>query len=402
MRPMRTKLRGLVAGLAGAVTVVAVGVAVQTATSPAQAAAADPYTLKNVQIDGGGFVPGIIFNQTQQNLIYARTDIGGAYRWDQASQPLDRRCSTGSAGTTGATTAWSASPPTRCDPNKVYVAVGMYTNSWDPNNGAILRSSDKGATWQTTAAAVQARRQHARPRHGGAARRRPQQEQRSCTSAPRAATACGAAPTPASPGRKVTNFPNAGNYVQDPNDANGYHSRQPGRHLGHVRQAHRHRRQHHPDHLRRRGGQGEHRSTAPPTAAPPGSAIAGQPTGYLAHKGVLDTVGGYLYITTSDTGGPYDGGKGDVWKYATATGAWTQISPIPSSSADDYFGYSGLTIDRQHPNTIMVATQISWWPDAIFFRSTDGGATWTRIWDFTSYPNRSFALHDGHQLGRRG
>jgi hypothetical protein len=37
----------------------------------------------------------------------------------------------------------------------------------------------------------------------------------------------------------------------------------------------------------------------------------------------------------------------------------------------------------------MVATQISWWPDAIFFRSTDYGATWTRIWDFTSYPSVS-------------
>ena len=26
----------------------------------------------------------------------------------------------------------------------------MYTNSWDPNNGAIIRSADRGATWQVT------------------------------------------------------------------------------------------------------------------------------------------------------------------------------------------------------------------------------------------------------------
>ena len=39
-----------------------------------------------MRIDGGGFVPGIIFNQTEPNLIYARTDIGGAYRWDEAGQ----------------------------------------------------------------------------------------------------------------------------------------------------------------------------------------------------------------------------------------------------------------------------------------------------------------------------
>src|SRR6185295_15853043 len=118
--------------------------------------------------------------------------------------------------------------------------------------------------------------------------------------------------------------------------------------------------------------------------------VPGQPTGYIPHKGVLDRVGGRLYVATRDRAGPYEGNKGDVWRLDTATGEWTLISPIPSTSGDDYFGYSGLTIDHQHPDTIMVATQISWWPDVIFFRSTDGGATWTRAWDFTSYPNRSF------------
>jgi hypothetical protein len=187
---------------------------------------------------------------------------------------------------------------------------------------------------------------------------------------------------------KVANFPNVGNYAQDPNDANGYLNHNQGvtwvtfdRSTGtagnttqtiYVGVADKQ----NPVYRSTNGGTSWER-------------IAGQPTGYLAHKGVVDTAGGYLYIATSDTGGPYDGGKGDVWKFNRATGAWTQISPIPSSSADDYFGYSGLTIDRQSPNTIMVATQVSWWPDAIFFRSTDGGATWTRIWDFGAYPERT-------------
>lgn len=36
------------------------------------------------------------------------------------------------------------------DPDKVYAAVGTYTNSRDPTNGAVLRSSDRGASWQQT------------------------------------------------------------------------------------------------------------------------------------------------------------------------------------------------------------------------------------------------------------
>lgn len=31
----------------------------------------------------------------------------------------------------------------------LYIAVGMYTNSWDPNNGTILKSKDKGRTFTT-------------------------------------------------------------------------------------------------------------------------------------------------------------------------------------------------------------------------------------------------------------
>src|SRR5437660_82573 len=57
----------------------------QLALSSVAFATTQPYAWKSVQIQGGGFVAGIVFNRTQPNLIYARTDIGGAYRWDQTS-----------------------------------------------------------------------------------------------------------------------------------------------------------------------------------------------------------------------------------------------------------------------------------------------------------------------------
>jgi xyloglucan-specific exo-beta-1,4-glucanase len=117
---------------------------------------------------------------------------------------------------------------------------------------------------------------------------------------------------------------------------------------------------------------------------------SGQPTGYLPHKGKLDIVNGFLFVAYSDNGGPYGGEKGEVWRYNTATSTWTEISPYPASSSDNFFGYSGLAIDRQSPGTIMVTGYSSWWPDTQIWRSKDNGTTWTRIWDWTRYPNRSF------------
>jgi photosystem II stability/assembly factor-like uncharacterized protein len=345
---------------------------------------AEPYSWRNVEIAGGGFVPGIIFNQSRKDLVYARTDIGGAYRWNQGTGrwvPLLDWVGQRNWGWNGV--ASLATDPV--DPNRVYVAAGMYTTSWDPNNGAVLRSADQGNTWQATTLPFKI---------GGNMPGRGMGERLAIDPNRNSILYLGA---PSGKGlwkstdygvtwAQVTNFPNPGNYVQDP--SNAYTADNQGvvwvtfdRSTGTAGNA-------------TRGiyvGVADKNNTVyrSTDGGARWQAIPGAPTGYLAHKGVLDPVNHYLYLATSDTGGPYDGGKGDVWKYATATGAWTRISPIPSTSSDDYFGYSGLTIDRQHPNTLMVATQVSWFPDIIIFRSTDGGATWTRIWDYTSYPNRA-------------
>jgi xyloglucan-specific exo-beta-1,4-glucanase len=380
-------VRKVIAMAAAAATAVGTAVTLGVAAPNQEAAAASAPQWRNVEIGGGGFVPGIVFNQSEPGLVYARTDIGGAYRYDGAAQrwvPLLDHLGWDKWGWNGVVSL--ASDPV--DPDNVYVAAGMYTNSWDPNNGAVLRSGDRGATWQASELPFKL---------GGNMPGRGMGERLSVDPNDNRVLYLGA---PSGNGlwrstdsgvtwAKVTAFPNPGNYVADPSDPNGYGS----------------------------DNQGVVWVSFDPTTGTAGSRtqtvyvgvadkentvyrttnggtswerVAGQPTGHIAHKGVLDHEGGFLYIATSDTGGPYDGGKGDVWKLDTATGVWTQISPVPSSSGDNHFGYSGLSVDRQNPGTLMVTTQMSWWPDIQIFRSTDGGTTWTRAWEFTSYPNRSF------------
>lgn len=43
------------------------------------------WSYGQVEIGGGGFVTGV-FSTCEENVFYARTDVGGAYRWDEAAQ----------------------------------------------------------------------------------------------------------------------------------------------------------------------------------------------------------------------------------------------------------------------------------------------------------------------------
>ncbi|MGW3142993.1 cellulose binding domain-containing protein [Streptomyces sp. NPDC001139] len=348
------------------------------------ALAADTYTWKNARIDGGGFVPGIVFNRAEKNLAYARTDIGGAYRWQQSTKtwtPLLDSVGWNEWGHTGVVSLASDS----VDPDKVYAAVGTYTNSWDPTNGAVLRSADRGASWQKSDLPFKL---------GGNMPGRGMGERLAIDPNKDSVLYLGA------PGGKglwrstdsgvtwsqVTNFPDVGNYQQDPSDTTGYASDNQGIVWVTFDES--------------TGTSGSATKTIYVGVADKDNAVyrstdagatwtrlAGQPTGYLAHKGVLDAKNGYLYLAYSDKGGPYDGGKGQVWRYATASGTWTNISPV--AEADTSYGFSGLTVDRRHPGTVMTTAYSSWWPDTQIFRSTDSGATWTKAWDYTSYPDRA-------------
>lgn len=108
------------------------------------ASTATPWT--SVKFGGGGYVTGLIFHPTSTNLLYARTDIGGAYRWNQAASswvPI-----TDGLGFGGGESSYHGIESIALDPNNdqlVYMAAGMYNS--DKADARLYISSDRGDHW---------------------------------------------------------------------------------------------------------------------------------------------------------------------------------------------------------------------------------------------------------------
>ena len=120
-------------------------------TAPAFAAttgSATSYT--SVKWAGGGYVTGLVYHPTTAGLMYARTDIGGAYRWNDSNgswTPI-----TDGIGFSGGESEFHGVESIALDPANdqlVYLVTGVYTKDGggNPINGRIYASSNRGLTW---------------------------------------------------------------------------------------------------------------------------------------------------------------------------------------------------------------------------------------------------------------
>jgi len=53
------------------------------------------YVWKSVKVGAGGFIPGIVWGRVVRGLAYLRSDMGGAYRWDDREKtwlPMHDQC----------------------------------------------------------------------------------------------------------------------------------------------------------------------------------------------------------------------------------------------------------------------------------------------------------------------
>ena len=331
--------------------------------------ASRPYVWRNVPVIAGGFVDGLIFSPVREGLYFARTDIGGAYRWDKAAAhwvPLNDWA----GGRDGNLLGCESIGVDPVDANRFYLALGTYTNGGS-SNGAIVRTADGGRTFKRTDVPF---------KMGGNEDGRSAGERLAIDPNKNSVLYMGSrndglwrSVDTGATWAKVDSFPVTGRtngigvifeLFDRTSSTRGMASRVI---YAAVSQ----------------DGPGLYRSDdAGATWAP----VAGQPTGLLPHQGVLGR-DGTLYVTYGNAPGPNGMSGGAVWKYDTKTAAWTDISPQKGG-----FGYAGLTIDLLHPQTVMVTTMDRWNPGDTLFRSLNGGKTWgdiaaksVRDWSLTPY-----------------
>ncbi|KAK7022028.1 hypothetical protein VNI00_017061 [Paramarasmius palmivorus] len=364
------------------------------------AAESQAYTWKNVKIGGGGgFVPGIVFNPTEQGVAYARTDIGGAYRLndDDSWTPL-LDWAIGVQSNYWGVDALATDP---VEPNRLYLATGLYTIDWDPLPGHILISDDYGDSFTEVELPFKVggnmpgrgmgERLAVDPndnrvllfgaRSGNGLWKSTDQGQTwaQVESLPDTGTE-----TMVSPHSILYSFRTTGTFIPDPNDTQGNNNDEIGVAWITFDPSSGSAGEPTPRVFIGVASNGTDNIFVSEDAGSTWAAVPGQQQQFLPHKGILSEAENVLYVTYSDGAGPYDGTSGAVHKYDIAAGAWTDITPV--SGDDLYFGFGGFALDVLNPGTIMVAALNSWWPDGQIFRSTDSGATWKPIWAFTAYP----------------
>lgn len=358
-----------------------------------------PYHWKNVEIGGGGgFITGILFSPKTPNLIYIRTDIGGAYRWDVKDNhwiPLTDWVGQADGNLRGAESL--AIDPV--DSNRVYLAAGTYSSN---SPTAILRSRDQGRSWKESIVPLKmggnedgrsiGERLTVDPnspnilyfgsRHDGLWRSDDYAATWSkvvsfptITESYPPAVIAGAAPSAGfSRYRNIVRGAGVGIVLFDPRSGPSGKPTQvifAGIDSPSVDAARTSLTQMGPTISSLAATEAIYRSSDSGMTWLP---LPGQPTGLFPHHMGL-TKDGILYVSYGNRIGPSNMSDGAVWKFNTTDSTWTDITPI-KPTPDDAFGYAGLTFDPQNPRTVMVSTLDRFVGGDEIFRSLDGGAHW--------------------------
>jgi len=339
------------------------------AFAAATPADAGPYTWKTIPFGAGGFIDGFVYHPRKAGVLYARTDIGGMYRFEPATRswtPLLDQMGKSDGDLMGVLSI--AVDPN--EPDRVYAACGIYTGQSN-RTAAVLASTDRGATWKFNELSIKLGGNE--PGRGTGERLQVDPNQGEILflgttkdgvwrSTDRGATFTAVSAPP----RHVSLM------LVDPRSGTPGHASQtvwagghdqPGLYVSHD------------------GGATFAREAGTPAQVPQRACFGAD---------------GSLYVTFARgpagfATNPGNAREGGVWK-RDASGHWKDISPLKPGAGGDGFGWSGLDVDARRPGRLIASTLEHWGDggDNIFV-SSDDGAHWTPLGahshhDATPYP----------------
>ena len=333
-------------------------------------AGAENYKWDQVAMGGGGYVTGVVPSKTERGLVYVRTDVGGAYRWDQSRSRWVSMMDWVSESEMGLLGIESLA----VDPNNsanVYMLAG--TSYFNNGKTTILRSTDHGKTFTVTDVTTQFKA-HGNGMGRGSGEKL--QVDPGSSNVLYAGTRRNGLFKSVDSGAtwnkmaafEVTSTPNDNGVsfvLLDPTSVeNGVAQRMfvgvsrfdsvgPNLYFSYD------------------GGE----SFIP---------VEGGPTGLMPQRAVM-TPDGMLYITYANGAGPHPGtgealDKGQVWEYDAAGGNWTNITPAGIGNA-----FGGISIDPNNPKRLVASTSNTWrlqhgsaYGERIYL-SNDAGRNWVDV-----------------------
>ena len=308
------------------------------------------WTYGQVAMGGGGFVTGV-FSTCEENVYYARTDVGGAYRWDEADgqwKSLSYWVSPEDVGLLGV----SAIAVDPADASKVYILAG--TEYFSGGKTCVLISEDYGETFEVIDLS-ELIRVHGNGMGRGNGERLAIDPNNADTILAGGCSSGIIRSTDGGKTREQTDFPVKGTVngngtniiVFDPNTE------------GLVYAA---------------ASQNSDNLYVSKDSGATWTKLGWNPEEMPARI-KLDSKGN-LYVVCGDKEGPWNQSKGAVYKYDPATDTAENIAPAGSPFGD-------IVIDPTDENRMVLVTTQTWvqQPNGsfgdTFYVTTDGGATWT-------------------------